>query len=193
LRIYTRTGDGGSTGLLGGSRVPKTHPIIEVCGAIDELNAVLGVAAASCRDLPLNTSLESVQSRLFDLCAFVATPTPRTPSIAPVPPFRDWVAALEAETDEMTEHLDPLGTFILPGGTPASAAIHHARTVCRRAERRLAAAMESGEDLGYDTLAYLNRLGDWLFTAARLANRLAGVSDTPVDRRPGNADRAGGS
>ncbi len=180
MKIYTRTGDAGRTGLFGGETVSKAHPRVAAYGAVDELNAALGWAvAAGALDADLSAEVERIQSRLFDLGADLATPpgTPASAWLHRVP--ASWVAALEADIDAMDAALPPLRAFILPGGTPASAALHMARTVCRRAERAVVAAAEAGVELSPVAVAYLNRLGDWLFTAARAANARAGVADRP--------------
>jgi cob(I)alamin adenosyltransferase len=191
MKIYTRTGDAGRTALFGGRRVSKTHPRVAAYGAVDELNAVLGLAAASLAatregrpeaDGPAMTlarTLRAVQARLFDVGADLATP-PEEATDAHVTRMHDaWVAALEAEIDAMTETLPALRTFILPGGTRAAAELHLARTVCRRAERKVIAAAEAGQEINEDVLRYLNRLSDWLFVAARHANAIVGVADVP--------------
>lgn len=179
MKIYTRTGDEGTTGLFGGQRVAKTHPRVEAYGALDELNAVLGLAAAWTVDADLRARLEVVQARLFTLGADLATPADTAASawIRRVPP--EWTSELEAEMDAMDGELGPLASFILPGGTPTAAGLHLARTVCRRAERASVRARASGEPINDHVLAYLNRLGDWLFVAARLANARADVRETP--------------
>lgn len=179
MKIYTRSGDGGDTGLFGGQRVAKTHPRVQAYGVVDELNAALGLAVAQCEDGDLAVRLRSVQARLFDVGADLATPpgTGAAGYVTRVPAA--WTAALEAEIDRMEEELTPLDTFILPGGTPTAAALHLARTLCRRAERQVVAARGAGEDVSDAVAVYLNRLGDWLFVAARLANARAGVADVP--------------
>ena len=180
LKIYTRTGDRGETGLFGGARVAKDDARVEAYGDVDELNSVLGVAVAQL-DGELAEGLRAVQTELFTLGARLATPAPEdggrdNPWIPRLDPAR--VAELEAWIDRAEEELEPLQNFVLPGGSPAAAALHLARTVCRRAERRVvslarAATIEEG------VVVYLNRLSDLLFTLARLANRRAGVADVP--------------
>ena len=185
MKIYTRTGDEGTTGLFGGARVPKTHPRVAAYGAVDELNAVLGIAVAGLSptaDGALRSALSRIQARLFDVGADLATP-PGTAAgtwLQRVP--AEWSAELEADIDTMDAQLEPLQSFILPGGTLAAGQLHLARTVCRRAERDVLAARDAGEEISPALLVYLNRLSDWLFTAARLANRRAGVADTPWQR-----------
>jgi cob(I)alamin adenosyltransferase len=179
MKIYTRTGDAGETGLFGGARVAKTHPRVEAYGAVDELNACLGLAAAWSDAPALAERLSVVQARLFEVGADLATP-PETKAAGWVPRVDPaWVAALEAEIDTMEAELPPLTQFILPGGSRAAATLHLARTVCRRAERRVLAARAAGEDVSEVVATYLNRLSDWLFVAARLANARSGVDDVP--------------
>lgn len=180
-RIYTRTGDDGSTGTFGGGRVSKADARVEVYGAVDELNAVLGTCRAGLADMTdLLEAVSAVQNSLFALGADLATP--------PGPAARhirrttsEWISQLEGQIDSWEAELQPLTTFILPAGTPAAVALHVARTVCRRAERRGVAAVAAGVELTPEALAYLNRLADWLFVAARVANRRAGLADVPWD------------
>lgn len=177
MRIYTRTGDDGTTGLFGGDRVSKAHPRVRAYGTLDELNAVLGMAAAALGPGELRDAVLRLQSRLFDLGADLATP-PDVPAASHVVRARpEWTAALEAEIDALEATVEPLRTFILPGGSPGAAALHLARTVCRRAERRVVLARESGEEISEPVQAFLNRLSDWLFVAARAANARAGLAD----------------
>jgi len=186
VKIYTRTGDAGETGLFGGARVAKTHPRVEAYGEVDELNSAIGLALAlGGPDTPgdLAAALRHIQDRLFDLGADLATP-PGTAAgdwLSRVPPA--WTTELEAQIDALTATLPPLTAFILPGGTPLAGALHLARTVCRRAERRVLAAADAGEAVGAPVVIYLNRLSDYLFVAARYANAQAGVAD--VAWRPG--------
>ena len=179
MKIYTKTGDDGSTGLIGGRRVSKSDARLECYGTIDELNASIGLAAAAA-DASLVEKLRPVQNELFVIGAILATPEDRkAPANVTVPPFPDGaVARLEAQIDAAEAVLPPLHNFILPGGGEASARLHVARTVCRRAERLLVAfaAQHSVDPL---LVRYLNRLSDWLFVHARLANQLAGVADVP--------------
>jgi cob(I)alamin adenosyltransferase len=176
VKIYTRTGDGGETGLFDGARVSKADPRVEAYGEVDELNAWLGVARASGADTDLAGMLEQVQRDLFAIGARLADPSHRIAgrvTKAAVEPGD--VERLERWIDRLEEELPPLRRFILAGGSPAGAALHLARTVCRRAERRIVAlgpdAVES------PVLAYINRLSDLLFVVARAANRRAGVSE----------------
>lgn len=178
MPIYTRTGDHGETGLFGGGRVPKDDPRVAAYGEVDELNAAIGAARAAWPEAPFDPLLESVQRDLFALGAQLASPHPakvakalRKAELAP-----ERVTELERAIDAAEGELPPLAAFVLPGGTPAAAALHLARTVCRRAERHLV-ALARRSDVPPLFLAYLNRLSDLLFTLARLANRRAGRPD----------------
>jgi len=179
VRIYTRTGDGGETGLFGGGRVPKDHPRVEAYGAVDELNAALGVARAAGLPGHLEPLAARIQEELFVLGADLATPPKSAARAGRVVRLReDAAAALEPEIDRCEAELPPLQTFVLPGGGPAGAALHLARTVCRRAERRVVGLVRAGE-AGPAPLVYLNRLADLLFVMARLASKRAGHAETP--------------
>jgi cob(I)alamin adenosyltransferase len=178
-RIYTRTGDEGETGLFGGSRVPKDDSRVAAYGTVDELNAVLGVARVglASHDRPLvevESFLTRVQHQLFNLGAELATPQPKQLGMHLV--GDDDVAWLEQSIDEWEQQLEPLKTFILPGGSPAAAHLHWARTVSRRAER-LVVTLAASEPIRGEVLRYLNRLSDALFVAARVANQFVGVPD----------------
>jgi cob(I)alamin adenosyltransferase len=174
LKIYTRTGDKGETSLFGGARVPKNDPRIEAYGTIDELSSHLGVARAAWPASPIDALLQQAQNDLFEIGAHLASPgTSRFPGVDPAR-----IAELETAIDEMEGELAPLKTFILPGGTLAAAQLHVARTVCRRAER-LVVALGSDEA---GVVTYLNRLSDYLFVAARFANKRQGVEDVPWKR-----------
>lgn len=162
-KIYTRTGDGGTAGLVDGSRVSKSSVRIAAIGDVDEANAVLGVAIATLEDEGLANQLRGIQNELFDLGADIATPGDVEGALRIVP---SQVERLEREIDRMNEDLEPLTSFILPGGSPDVAALHLTRTVVRRAERS-AVTLAEKEQLNPDALAYLNRLSDHLFVAAR--------------------------
>ena len=162
-KIYTRTGDGGSAGLVDGSRVSKASLRMGAIGEIDEANAAVGVAIAALGGGEVGYRLLQVQNELFDLGADAATPGEVEGALRMIP---GQVARLEVEIDEMNAALEPLTSFILPGGSPAVAALHLARTVVRRAERA-AVALNESEPLNPHLLAYLNRLSDHLFVAAR--------------------------
>ena len=181
-KIYTRTGDDGTTGLGGGQRVGKDALRIETYGTVDELNAHIGVAIAGGLEEGLAAELTRIQNELFhlgsDLCALEPDKVKR-----PVPRIEEkHVRALEAAMDRMTEPLGPLTNFILPGGTAGAAQLHVARTVCRRAER-LAVALAREEPIGASVIPYLNRLSDALFVMARWENRHRGIEDITWDSR----------
>ena len=162
-KIYTRTGDGGSAGLVDGSRVSKSSPRMAAIGEVDEANAAIGVAIAALGGGDTAYQLLKVQNDLFDLGADIATPGQVDGALRIV---ASQVARLEVEIDEMNDELDPLTSFILPGGSPAVAALHLARAIVRRAERA-AVSLNEAEPLNAQLLAYLNRLSDHLFVAAR--------------------------
>ncbi len=178
FRVYTRTGDSGETGLFGGGRVSKASSRVEAYGEVDELNAALGVALAQLRDDDIRQRVSSLQPDLFVVGAHLATPPARPrrrrPALPTLPDGR--VEELEHWMDEAEDAMPELSAFILPGGAPGAAALHFARAVCRRAERRVAALNEE-ESLESWILAYLNRLSDLLFDFARLENHRAGVED----------------
>lgn len=172
-RIYTRTGDKGDTSLVTGERARKSHPRVEAYGAVDETNACLGLARLhTAEDATLDAILARAQNELFDLGADLATPQRGLEAgVAALRVTDGQVQRLEHDIDLLNSELSPLDSFVLPGGSQAAAALHLARTVCRRAER-LAVALADlpGEDVSGPALRYLNRLSDLLFTAARWAN-----------------------
>ncbi len=178
-RIYTRTGDGGETSLFGGQRVPKHDLRVSAYGTIDELNAVLGVARAAGPGPEIDRVLARLQHHLFDLGAELATPPAASAGAAAHAPrvAAAWVEALERDIDRFEDGLPPLREFILPGGTPAAAALHLARTVARRGEREIV-ALAAREPLNPELLKFVNRLSDLLFVLARAANHAAGRPDT---------------
>lgn len=183
MKIYTKGGDTGQTALFGGERVGKDVPRVEAYGTLDELNACLGVARAALNEaaIELDPLLERLQSELFDLGAELATPPSRTDDrlTARLQPVEaPQVEALEALIDRYEALLPPLRAFILPGGTPAAAALHLARTVARRSERRIV-SLDTREPVNPELLRYVNRISDLLFVLARTANRLGGVEDVP--------------
>jgi cob(I)alamin adenosyltransferase len=178
MKIYTRTGDAGDTALFGGGRVSKTHPRVEAYGDIDELNAAIGLAR-SIESMPrIDEVLVGLQRDLFAIGALLATPDrekmKRQLEKARLDERR--IAELEEAIDDGDRELEPLKSFIIPGGTLKAAALHVARTVCRRAERRVIALMP-GEEIPQIIVIYLNRLSDLLFTLARVANRRAGAGE----------------
>ncbi|HEX3159975.1 MAG TPA: cob(I)yrinic acid a,c-diamide adenosyltransferase [Gemmatimonadaceae bacterium] len=178
LKIYTRTGDQGDTGLFGGGRVPKDHVRVEAYGAVDELNASIGLARALEPMPRLDDVLMPIQRDLFAIGALLATPDAEKmrQQLAKARVDEARITELEDAIDAGEAELEPLKAFILPGGTSKASALHVARTVCRRAERRV---VQLARDTEIPPLAviYLNRLSDLLFTLARVANRRAGTPD----------------
>jgi cob(I)alamin adenosyltransferase len=174
-KIYTRTGDAGETALGNGARVAKHSTRVEAYGTVDECNAAVGLARLHAEP-EMDARLAAIQNDLFDLGADLCRPDIEKDSEAEYPPLRmieSQVQRLEAEIDAMNADLEPLRSFILPGGTPLAAHLHQARTVARRAER-LAMALASMEIVNDHAIVYLNRLSDWFFVAARVANHGAG-------------------
>lgn len=190
MKLYTRTGDDGTTGRFGGERVAKDALCVEASGTIDELNCHIGLALTACRAGELAAALTSVQERLFELGADLATPRATTNDQAKQPPRLgpEHVADLERMIDEACAPLPAMRTFILPGGSELAARLHVARAVCRRAER-LGVALGRIEPIAREPLIYLNRLSDLLFALARRANQLAGIADTPWPARAPRANR----
>lgn len=173
-KIYTRTGDDGTTGLVDGSRVAKADALMAAIGDVDEANSVIGFALREISDAVMAQALTRIQNDLFDLGADLATPAeegaePFAPSAMHLRIVASQVARLEQEIDAMNAALSPLTSFILPGGSEAAARLHLARTTVRRAERSAVAA-SGARALNPLALAYLNRLSDWLFVACRAAN-----------------------
>lgn len=182
-RIYTRSGDSGKTGLFGGQRVDKDDLRVEAYGAVDELNALLGVVRIHVSDAAMDGLLQHIQNDLFSVGSDLATPEEKDANKGRIQIQRvsaGQVAFLEAQIDHYEDTLPPLTYFILPGGHASAAFLHHARTVCRRAERRtitLARAVADTAPVNPDVIRYLNRLSDLLFVLARAANQVAGVED----------------
>lgn len=172
MKIYTKTGDAGETGLFGGPRVKKSDPRVEAYGEVDELNAAVGAVRAVVEDPEIDRELAKVQEELFCVGAELATPHGAKARSAIPPVQADWAARLEGAMDAWDEELPALSKFVLPGGTRTAAALHLARTVCRRVERRVVAIAGEVEVDGL-VLVYLNRLSDFLFVAARVANHRA--------------------
>lgn len=178
-RIYTKRGDGGETSLVGGQRVPKHAARIEAYGTVDELNAFIGLAAVSCgqdsRLAPLAAILRRVQHELFNLGSILATQPadvhPHQPRVTPAE-----IAQLEREIDSMNAVLEPLRSFVLPGGTRLNAELHVTRTVCRRAERLLT-SLAREESVPAEAIPYLNRLSDAMFVWSRWVNHVLGVPE----------------
>ncbi len=171
-KIYTKTGDDGTTGLATGERRKKSDLLVEAYGTVDETNAAVGCARLHTSG-DLDKILARVQNDLFDLGADLSTPDPADGSALPFEPLRiveGQVERLETEIDQLNEALEPLNSFVLPGGSPAAAHLHVARTVARRAERLAVDLASSGEVVNPAAIHYLNRLSDLLFVAARFAN-----------------------
>jgi len=177
-RIYTKTGDGGETSLFGGGRVRKDDRRVDAYGEVDELNAMIGVARSHGADAELDALLQRLQDELFTVGSVLATPR-EAKAYEHIPKIQaSWIAAMEQAIDRYDEELGPITQFILPGGGKLGAALHLSRTVCRRAERKLIPLQLEGQVDG-QTVVYLNRLSDLLFTLARVANKREGVRDVP--------------
>jgi cob(I)alamin adenosyltransferase len=178
MKIYTRTGDEGDTGLFGGGRVPKDHSRVAAYGDVDELNSMIGVVRATLPPDFFDRLLESIQRDLFSIGGQLATPDPApvAKALAKADLPADRVTEFEQIMDEAEKELPPLRAFVLPAGTPKAAALHQARTVCRRAERSVVHLAHEG-NVPSTFIAYLNRLSDLLFTLARLANLRSGAGD----------------
>lgn len=177
VKIYTRTGDGGDTGLFDGTRVPKNHPRVAAYGDVDELNAWLGFTRASMSDQDLAAMLDHIQRDLFALGARLADPAHRIAErVTKAAVSQEDIARLEGWIDRLESELPPLRRFILPSGSAAAAALHVGRTICRRAERGI---VSLGPDaIEPELLIYVNRLSDLLFVMGRAANRRSGVAET---------------
>jgi cob(I)alamin adenosyltransferase len=178
MKIYTRTGDTGETGLFGGARVSKADMRVAAYGDVDELNSVIGVARAAGLDASVDGLLARVQLELFDLGAELATVPEKIDKLDLPRIEEEEVERLETAIDRFEADLAPLKTFILPGGCGAAAQLHVARCVCRRAERGVV-ALASESTVRPEVVHYLNRLSDLLFTLARQANHRVGVADVP--------------
>lgn len=175
-KVYTRTGDGGQTSLVGGARVSKSNLRVDAYGEVDELNSTIGLARARLNDSEIDEVLSLIQNDLFTLGADLASPSGiEVPRID-----KSFIKTLEDFSDKFLKQLEPLKEFILPGGGEAGATLHIARTVARRAERRTVALSEV-EELNDQTIVYLNRLSDLLFILARLVNHRAGVPEKMTD------------
>lgn len=178
VKIYTKTGDAGTTSLYSGERVSKADPLVDTYGTVDELNSVLGVAASLHEGQDrLAELLAALQRELYALAADLAKGTPGTERISD-----DSITNLEGIIDELESQLAPLTEFIMPGGHPVAAHLHQARTVCRRAER-LGIAARDAKGIEPVLLKYMNRLADLLFVMARYANHVHGVEDVPMKSR----------
>lgn len=175
-RLYTGTGDTGTTQLADGRRVPKSHPLVVAMGEVDEINSALAVALSHPLPEAVRTALTGVQHRLFEIGAELAMPEYRGCDAG-------HVDQLEAAIDRINAELPPLKEFILPGGGQGAAACHLARAVCRRGERALVAAQEAGEELNAESVRFVNRLSDLLFAVARRATRDAGADEVQWDHQ----------
>jgi cob(I)alamin adenosyltransferase len=174
MKIYTRTGDGGSTTLFDGTRIAKSDPRVEAYGEVDEANAALGAARSEGLDPDIDAVLDRVQRDLFALGSRLADPAERIADrVTKILLGPDDVARLEGWIDTYEAELPPLRSFVLPGGTRAASALHLARTVCRRAERRMVALVA----VEVEFLAYMNRLSDLLFVLTRVVNKRAGTPE----------------
>ena len=179
MKIYTRTGDMGTTSLVGGKRVAKDSVRLEAYGTVDELNSYIGLLMATPGvDMNETDTLRGVQNKLFNIGAYLATDNTDNPMTEPQGLGQDAISALENQIDLMTDRIPPMHCFVLPGGSLASAQAQVCRAVCRRAERRV---ITLGGECRVDPLVirYLNRLSDYLFTLARYLNHTAGVADIP--------------
>ncbi len=186
VKLYTRTGDDGTTGLFGSGRVNKDHPRIEACGTVDEANAALGLAAAACAITEAGDDLHSwfvdvlerLQSSFFEIGADLATPAHSAHESKIHRVEASEVRDVEHWIDAVEKYNQPLKHFVLPGGTELAARLHLARTVCRRAERDMV-ELSHEDEINSQAIAFVNRVSDLLFAMARLANRAAGVPDIP--------------
>ena len=179
MKIYTKTGDTGQTALMGGLRVGKDHVRVAAYGEVDEANAAIGLARATAPNDLADALLEAIQRDLFAIGGALATPAPerlKSRQKAKVVMAPERIKLLEKSIDQAAAELPALKAFVLPAGTPKAAALHHARTVCRRAERAVV-RLAAGDAVSPEVLVYLNRLSDLLFTLARLANHRSGVAD----------------
>ncbi len=176
MKIYTKTGDEGTTSLFAGPRVEKDHPRIEAYGTVDELNACLGLARTAQPPVEIDELLGKIQNELFAVGAELATEEPEKYGTRWIGEAE--IVALESAIDQFEEDLEPLREFILPAGSTATATLHLARAVCRRAERRVVTlASMPGQNVSADLVVYLNRLGDLLFVLSRAVTKAAGQSD----------------
>lgn len=182
MKIYTRTGDAGETGLFGGARVGKDDPRVEAYGTVDELNSCLGVVRTLRASSETDECLLQIQSELFTLGAELACVPGKEEKLRVTPLGEADIARLEGHIDRSEAPLTPLKNFVLPGGCACAAELHRARTVCRRAERRTLSASRTSS-IRPELIIYLNRLSDLLFVLARYENHRAGVSDIPWHAR----------
>ncbi|MCO6439327.1 MAG: cob(I)yrinic acid a,c-diamide adenosyltransferase [Phycisphaerae bacterium] len=179
MKLYTRQGDDGTTGLFGGTRVGKDHHRVCAYGEVDELNCSLGLAGAVCRDPQLLEKLRRLQADLFVVGSELANPQGQGATVAITEAD---IQQLERWIDSCSEAVEPLRSFILPGGGALAARLHYSRATCRRAERAVVVLTHT-EPVRKEVLIYLNRLGDLLFAMARLANKLESIGDIPWQPR----------
>ena len=178
MKIYTKTGDAGDTGLLGGMRVSKADLRVDAYGEVDELNASLGTTAANVSNTEIGSVLEQIQRDLFSVGALLANPTRAGGKNDKISLDLEDVHRLEETIDRFDSRLPDLTQFILPGGSPGGSLLHQARSVCRRAERKVV-ALASSEPVAESVIPYLNRLSDLLFVLARFENQDRGVEEKP--------------
>lgn len=178
LKIYTKTGDEGETGLFGGQRIGKDSLRIEAYGTIDELNSIVGVAICEAKHSDVKILLTQIQNYLFQIGSDLASPNLEAENKFIVRLKAEIIIELENQIDKFEEQLPPLKNFILPGGSKSAALIHQARTVCRRAERRIV-ALKTQEKINENIIIFLNRLSDLLFVLSRIENKEANIPDTP--------------
>jgi cob(I)alamin adenosyltransferase len=179
MKIYTKTGDKGETGLVGGSRVAKDSAYIEAYGDVDELNSLMGFCITACAEADIKNELQTIQHELHILSADLATPFEAESKLERISSSR--TSRLEVLIDQFEKELEPLRQFVLAGGVELAARLHMARVVCRRSERRVISLSKS-EKTNPEVITYLNRLSDLIFVLARLANKRAGSQDIPWDQ-----------
>lgn len=178
MKIYTKGGDKGETGLFGGERVPKDFERIEAYGTIDELNSYIGLAVLEIKDIEIRILLEKIQNYLFVLGSDLSTPDNEKNSKFNIPRItEEYIGILEKDIDYFDSRNDELKNFIIPGGDKGSVKLHVCRTICRRAERRVV-TLSKKENIGDNILIFLNRLSDLFFVLARYQNKISGIEDT---------------
>jgi cob(I)alamin adenosyltransferase len=182
MNIYTRTGDAGETGIIGGKRVPKDSPVVEALGDVDELNTLIGIIVTKMREGDIGdiSTLKKIQNRLFNIGSIIADVEARLGQIESV--RSDDVVYLESVIDTMEVELSPLRQFILPGGSELAGLCFHARAVCRRAERRISVLVRVYDGFDSEVFRYMNRLSDLLFVYARTMNARVDVADEIWER-----------
>lgn len=176
MKIYTKTGDKGTTGLFGGDRVSKDNSRIEAYGTVDELNSAIGYLSSKVKDADIEAFLSVIQKKLFTVGSQLATPDSKKLSVKAISDTD--INDVESQIDYLESFVEPLQTFILPGGHESSAYCQLVRTICRRAERRVV-SLSQQTDVAYEIMHYLNRLSDYLFVLARVLNKQQGIADIP--------------